>query len=283
MSAHGALAAQVESGYVADGPVARPSSSSTRLARGRVARTLRDHLLVVAALVSVWHAAAAVTDDYWLPSPRVTFSRVAGDLVSASVVEHAAVTLAEGVAGLAAGTAPAVGLALLLRRRVLATSVLEPFMMAGYGLPKVILTPLFILWFGVGLGPKIAVVALSAFFVVYVNTLAGLRGIDVRLVKTARVLGATPREVVLRIVLPSAMPFVMTGVRTAVPYSIGGAVLAELLSANRGLGYLLQFNATSFDTAGVFSVLVIIGAVVAVLNAVVNAIERRWIRPHAAR
>ena len=129
-------------------------------------------------------------------------------------------------------------------------------MVGGYGAPKLALAPLFILWFGIGIESKIALVAITVFFIVYFSALAGVRALDAKLVQMAQVVGANERDVARHIVFPGAVPYIFTGLRIAMPYSIGGAVIAELISANRGLGYLIQLGAMNFDTTGVFVALV---------------------------
>ena len=94
--------------------------------------------------------------------------------------------------------------------------------------------------------------AITVFFIVYFSALAGVRALDARLVQMAQVMGAGERDVARHIVFPGAVPYIFIGFRIAMPYSIGGAVIAELISANRGLGYLIQLGAMNFDTTGVF-------------------------------
>jgi NitT/TauT family transport system permease protein len=156
-------------------------------------------------------------------------------------------------------------------------------MVGGYGAPKLALAPLFILWFGIGIESKIALVAITVFFIVYFSALAGIRALDAKLVQMAQVAGASERAVARHIVFPGAVPYIFTGFRIAMPYSIGGAVIAELISANRGLGYLIQLGAMNFDTTGVFVALVAVTLIVFVCNWSVDIVERwllRW-RPPA--
>ena len=193
-------------------------------------------------------------------------------------MQHAAFTLAEAATGFVLGGLPATALPFFLRRLPVATAILDPFMVGGYGAPKLALAPLFILWFGIGIESKIALVAITVFFVVYFSALAGIRALDARLVQMAQVMGATERQVARHIVFPGAVPYVFTGFRIAMPYSIGGAVIAELISANRGLGYLIQLGAMNFDTTGVFVALAATGVVVLIGNSTVNVVERRLLR-----
>ena len=180
---------------------------------------------------------------------------------------------------------PAIALPFALRRLPIVTAILDPFMVGGYGAPKLALAPLFILWFGIGIESKIALVAVTVFFIVYFSTQAGIRALDPKLVQMAQVMGASERDVARHIVFPGAVPYVFTGLRIAMPYSIGGAVIAELISANRGLGYLIQLGAMNFDTTGVFVALAATTCIVFIGNWSVNALEARLLRwrPAAGR
>jgi NitT/TauT family transport system permease protein len=180
---------------------------------------------------------------------------------------------------------PAVLLPFLLRRHPVIVAILDPFMVGGYGAPKLAFAPLFILWFGIGIESKVALVASVVFFIVYFNTLAGVRALDPRLVQMAQIAGAGERHVARHIVFPAAVPHILAGFRIAVPYAIGGAVIAELISSNRGLGYLVQTGAMNFDTTSVFAAILAATLVVHAANWLLNAAERsllRWRPPPRA-
>jgi NitT/TauT family transport system permease protein len=155
-------------------------------------------------------------------------------------------------------------------------------MIGGYGAPKLAFAPLFILWFGIGIESKIALVASLVFFIVYFATLNGVRALDTRLVQMAQIIGAAERQVSRHIVLPGAVPSIFAGFRIAVPYSVGAAVIAELISSNRGLGYLVQTGAMNFDTTSVFAAIAAATLLVLGANWVMNSLERlllRWRPP----
>jgi NitT/TauT family transport system permease protein len=237
-----------------------------------------DQALVLVVLFALWQGVSLWFGAYWVGSPWRVVTRLTAGVASGELVQHAAVTLAEAAAGFVLGGLPAAVLPFLLRRLPVATAILDPFMVGGYGAPKLALAPLFILWFGIGIESKIALVAITVFFVVYFSALAGIRALDGRLVQMAQVVGATERHVARHIVFPGAVPYIFTGFRIAMPYSIGGAVIAELISANRGLGYLIQLGAMNFDTTGVFVALAATGVVVLIGNSAVNVVERRLLR-----
>jgi NitT/TauT family transport system permease protein len=211
-------------------------------------------------------------------TPWGTVSRLGTGILSGDILRHTSYTMLEAALGFLIGGLPAAALPFALRRFPVATAILDPFMVGGYGAPKLALAPLFILWFGIGIESKVALVAITVFFIVYFSTQAGIRALDAKLVMMAQVMGANERHVARHIVFPGAVPYIFTGFRIAMPYSIGAAVIAELLSANRGLGYLVQLGAMNFDTTGIFVALVATACIVFIGNWSVNAVERRLLR-----
>jgi NitT/TauT family transport system permease protein len=247
-----------------------------RLAASR--RTRGDQVLVLVALLALWQGLSLAFGTYWVGSPWGVLMRLGKGVMSGEILRHASYTLLEAAAGFLIGALPAAVLPFALRRLPIVTAILDPFMVGGYGAPKLALAPLFILWFGIGISSKIALVAITVFFIVYFSALAGVRALDPRLVQMAQVMGADERDVSRHIVFPGAVPHIFTGFRIAMPYSIGGAVIAELISANRGLGYLVQLSAMNFDTTGVFVALVATTCIVFLGNWSVNVVERRLLR-----
>jgi NitT/TauT family transport system permease protein len=245
---------------------------------GSALRARGDQLLVFVVLVAIWQALSMAFGTYWIGSPWGVLTRFTAGIVAGDLLHQASYTVIEAAAGFVLGVVPAVALPFALRRWPIATAILDPFMVGGYGAPKLALAPLFILWFGIGIESKIALVAVTVFFIVYFSAQAGIRALDPKLVQMAQVMGANERDVARHIVFPGAVPYVFTGLRIAMPYSIGGAVIAELISANRGLGYLIQLGAMNFDTTGVFVALAATTCIVFIGNFSVNALEARLLR-----
>jgi NitT/TauT family transport system permease protein len=241
-------------------------------------RTTADRLLVLVIILAAWQIGSLMVGPYWLSSPWSVASRFVAQILSGELIRQSSFTIWESLCGALVGGVPAVLLPFLLRRHPLLVGILDPFMVGGYGAPKLALAPLFILWFGIGIASKIALVAFTVFFIVYFSAQAGVRALDAKLVQMAQVMGASERDVARHIVFPGAVPYIFTGFRIAVPYSIGGAVIAELISANRGLGYVIQLSAMNFDTTGVFVALVATTCIVFLSNWSVNAVERRLLR-----
>jgi NitT/TauT family transport system permease protein len=258
-----------------------PESRAANAWSGRLMATARarsDQILVLIILIAVWQALSFWLGAYWVGTPWGTISRLAAGILSGDILRHSSYTMLEAALGFLIGGLPAAALPFALRRFPIVTAILDPFMVGGYGAPKLALAPLFILWFGIGIESKVALVAITVFFIVYFSTQAGIRALDAKLVVMAQVMGASEQHVARHIVFPGAVPYIFTGFRIAMPYSIGAAVIAELLSANRGLGYLVQLGAMNFDTTGIFVALVATACIVFIGNWSVNAVERRLLR-----
>lgn len=244
----------------------------------RRARVFLDRLVIGLLLLGAWQAATAVAGEYWISSPWSTLKTLALQTASGEIPRHAAVTAGASLAGFALGVVPALALALWLRRHPLVRKVLDPFLVAGYGMPKLALAPLFILWLGIGVGSKIVLGASAVFFIIFFSAYAGVESVDARLVRMARVCGASDWQVSRRVVWPSVVPHVFAGIRIATPYAVGGVVISELISSNRGLGYLVQLGATDFSTRHIFAAVIAIAVVTGLGTWLAGLAEARALR-----
>jgi NitT/TauT family transport system permease protein len=173
--------------------------------------------------------------------------------------------------GIVVGLTGAFGL--LMTRR--GYDVLEPFLLAFYAIPKIALAPLFIMWFGLALTPKILLAALMVFFIVFMNTVSGVRGVDRGLVDVARVLGAGRLAIIRKVLIPAAAPSIMAAIRVTFARAMVGAILAEFIASREGLGYMIVRAARQFDIATVFAGVVVIAALVMLVNGVIRLVEAR--------
>jgi NitT/TauT family transport system permease protein len=241
-------------------------------------QTWIDRLIVLIVILAAWQIGSFIVGPYWLSSPWAVVSRFTAQILNGVLIHHGSYTIEESLIGVIVGGVPAVLLPFLLRRHPLIVAILDPFMVGGYGAPKLAFAPLFILWFGIGIESKIALVASVVFFIVYFSTLSGVRALDPKLVQMAQIAGASERHVARSIVFPAAVPHIVAGFRIAVPYAIGGAVIAELISSNRGLGYLVQTGAMNFDTTSVFSAILAATLIVHGANWLLSVAERAMLR-----
>jgi NitT/TauT family transport system permease protein len=245
-------------------------------------RTHLDRLLVAVVLIAAWQAVSMMFGVYWVSTPWLTFTRFFSMLFNGELIRQSGYTIEESFLGAAIGGIPAVILPFVLRRSPIMVAILDPFMVGGYGAPKLALAPLFILWFGIGTESKIALVASVIFFIVYFSTLTGVRSLDSKLVQMAQLMGASEQQVARKIIFPGAVPNIFAGFRIGLPYAIGAAVIAELISSNRGLGYLVQVGAMNFDTTQVFVAILAATIIVHAVGLLLDGTERvllRWRPP----
>ena len=240
--------------------------------RGAIGRVV---LLVGSLALSEAAVRALHVPSFILPSPSQIGLALYQGAVSGIYLQHSWITLVETLLGFVLGSAVAflLGTALASSRRV--EYFLYPFIVMFQNMPKVALAPLIIIWFGLGLGSKVVSAALIAFFPLLVNTIAGLRSADEDRVDLMRSLGATPMQIFWMLRLPSALPFLMAGLEVAMVFSLVGAIVAEFVGSEAGLGMLIQSRNFSMDVAGEFAVLFLLAILGLALNAVVVLVRRR--------
>ena len=232
-----------------------------------------DRIIFAAALAAIWQVGSAWAGPEQISSPVLVVQQIYVWIASGVLLGHVGYTVLEAALGFLIGAVPGLLLPLVLRRHVFLAAVLDPFIMIGYGLPKIAFIPLFIVWFGIGIWSKVALVASVSFFLVFFSTSEGVRAVDPRLLRMAKVAGASEAQLLRTIVLPSATPFVFQAVQIAMPLSIGGAAIAELISSNRGLGYLIQSSAGNFEITGALAAVAALTLIVALTNIAVAAAE----------
>jgi NitT/TauT family transport system permease protein len=159
---------------------------------------------------------------------------------------------------------------------------LYPILVAFQTVPKIALAPLFVVWFGFGLLPKVVVTFLVAFFPVVVDTAVGLRSIDPQLLQVVRSMGGTRLQIFLKIRLPNALPSIFAGCKVAITFAVVGAIVGEFVGSDSGLGYLLLLAMLNLDTALVFASLGVLTMIGVLLYLIVEAIEKRSVSWHVS-
>jgi NitT/TauT family transport system permease protein len=190
---------------------------------------------------------------------------------------HIWVSTQEFVIGFVLACILGIVIGLLIAASERAASALNPWISGIYATPIIAVSPLFILWFGVGIWSKVAVVIALVVFPVIINTEVGIRSTDRQLVEAVRAFGATPVQVFTKVALPSAMPFILAGVRLGVGRGLIGVVAGELFGARAGLGFLIISAAESFDMAGIFAGILVLAGAGIVLTAAFRRLERRLV------
>jgi NitT/TauT family transport system permease protein len=234
-------------------------------------------LALIAAGLGLWQGAVLYfqTPAYILPAPSSIFVALWRGLESGVYFEHTLVTLEETLLGFALGAALALVLGTLVALSRQVEYFLYPLIVMFQAMPKVALVPLIIVWFGLGLASKVVSAALVAFFPLMVNTIAGLRSAEEDRVNLMRSLAASRWQIFWMLQLPNAMPFIFAGLEIAMIFALIGAIVAELISSQQGLGMVIQSLSYTMDVAGQFSILLILSVLGLLLNFAVSAIKRR--------
>jgi NitT/TauT family transport system permease protein len=231
------------------------------------------------ALLFVWQGVSGrLVDNFFISNPIDVWRRLVIWTLSGSIFLHLWATLYATLVGFVIGAVGGMVLGVWLGVSPFMGRLLNPYLWALNALPKVALAPLFVLWFGLGIESKIALAAVLVLFLVFLNTFAGVREVDQDLIDSARMMRASRLQVIRKVIIPSALSWVFAGLKISVPYALIGAVLGEMIAANRGLGYLVQFSGSQFDTAGVFAVLIVIALLAVVLNLAVEIVQGRMER-----
>jgi NitT/TauT family transport system permease protein len=265
------LATEMDSPRIGHDIVASARAESFKVLAWRVGITVVG--------LALWEAASGrLIKPFWISSPSAIWAQLMAWVENGDLWMHMEITLTETILGFVFGAVSgiAVGLALGLNKRLAA--VLNPFIIAFYSLPKIALAPLFILWFGVGLLSKVVLATFVVFFLVFYNTYAGTLAVEQELVDVLRLMGATRWQVVRKVILPSVLLWIFTGMKISVPYALIGAVVGEMMASNKGLGYLIQASAGQYDTSGVFAALFVLMIIATGLHELLKQSEKLMLR-----
>ncbi|GER82370.1 ABC transporter permease [Thermogemmatispora aurantia] len=238
-------------------------------------------LLVVGVLLFWQFASGTILDSSFLSNPlailrqTITWLSDGDPWYESTLIINTAVTLEETLLGLFFGVASGLLLGFLFGLQPTLERIFNPFIIALNSIPKIALAPLFILWLGIEIPMKVVLAAVTVFFLIFLNTLNGVRNVDQHLVDAVRLMGGRQRDVIFKVILPSATGSVLTGLHVAIPYALIGAIVAEQIGANHGIGYLIQSSGESFNAAGIFAALLVLTLIAGLLNAIVNLIDRK--------
>ncbi len=239
-------------------------------------------LLVPATSLAIWHFSVLLFSipPYILPSPLAVFAAFVEH--HSLLFSHASVTLLEVAIGFIIGSVFGMLLGTLMGISKFCNRALYPYVIASQVFPKEALAPLFAIWFGFGLMPKIIISAIIAFFPVAISTMRGLHHVDPMLSDLFEQLNASRWQMFLKLRLPSALPQIMTSLRMAIPLAIIGAIIGEFIAASRGLGYLIRMSSTEFSTEMIFAALIVLGIIGSFLYVSFVYLERFVLSRHAA-
>jgi len=254
----------------------QPSPSAWHTAFSRLAP-----LFSLLFFISAWHGLSLRYPSFILPGPASVAQRFFEKVADGSLPFHALVTLSEALPGLLWGTLAAFILGIPISKSPLADRMLSPLIVASQGVPFIAVAPLLFIWFGNGPTTKVLVCALVVFFPIAINVIAGLRSAPPTLRDVFRALNATPLQTFLKLELPAALPFIFAGLRVGGTLSMVGAIAGEFLSADRGLGFLINLGNGLYDTplviAGVLTIVMLALSIYGAIRLAERALRvERW-------
>ncbi len=231
-------------------------------------------LLFAVIVIGAWEVYVLVTGvrELVLPAPTKVASALWGD--RATLASGALTTIEEIVLGYLLAVLLGLGLAVLVYSSRLAERALYPWLVVSQMVPIPAVAPIFVLWTGFDIRPKLMVVTLVCFFPIAVNTIDGLRAVDPELINLLRTLGASRKQRFRIARWPAALPFVFSGMKVAAAFSVLGAVFGEWVGANSGLGYQILVYNNELSTADMFAVIVVLSLIGIALFTIVAAAER---------
>ena len=260
-------------------PDTEPATPRRRASRRPLLVRLVQLVLAV-VLLGAWElgAAAGVVDPFFFSRPSAIIGQVGAWVADGGIFRHLWVTLVEAMLALLIGSAAGLGVGFLLARVRVLAEVLDPYIKVLNSLPRVVLAPIFLLWFGLGIWSKVAFGFTLVFFIVFFNTYQGIREVNQVLVDNTRMLGAKEGQLLRHVFLPSALSWIFSSLHVSVGFAIVGAVVGEYLGASEGIGFLISQAEGVFDTTAVFAGMVVLSIVVLLIDVVVHRGERYLLR-----
>jgi ABC-type nitrate/sulfonate/bicarbonate transport system permease component len=259
--------------------MARVSNIPASVRRG--AEALAPWMGVV-ALILVWELisrSGAVT-RFTLPAFSVVMTRIAEDFASGELLIYLGGTLYRALLGFAIAAVLGVALGLAIARSRLGSWFFDPIVSFGFPMPKIAFVPVVVLWLGFHDLTKITMIVVDTVFPIITATIAGLRGVDMQLVWAARNMGASDRELLGQVLLPAALPEILTGLQVALPIAVIVAIIMEMMTGGVGLGAAMVAASRQADSPGVFAGLVEIAVVGVGLIKIMEAVRRRLLSWH---
>jgi NitT/TauT family transport system permease protein len=262
-------------------PVAPPMTPAPARKRSHHrAKVLAVRVALVAAWLGSWELAARHwIDPFFYSKPSAIWDQLVtwftDGTSQGSIWEQISVTLQEAVAGFFIGSLLGIVLGILLGRSRFTAEVCAPFIKAANAIPRIVLASLFVIWFGLGMSSKVATAVVLVFFAVFFNAFQGAREVDKTLVDNARILGASRRQVLTSIVLPSATSWILASLHTAFGFALIGAIVGEFTGADRGLGLLINNAQGTFNAAGIYAGMIITTVIALVAELALTRLERR--------
>ncbi|MEU3615192.1 ABC transporter permease [Streptomyces sp. NPDC002623] len=258
--------------------------SRARAARKRKVVVAASRVLLLVAVLALWEALARakVIDPFNFSMPTKIWDQiytwVTHGTALGSLGEQIWYTLYEALLGWIIGVVTGVVCGIALGRITFLADILGPYIKVLNSIPRIVLAPIFVIWFGLGPASKVASAVVLVFFPVFFNAFQGAREVDRNLVANARILGASDRRVTLQVVIPSATSWIFTSLHVSFGFALIGAIVGEYIGATKGIGLLVAQSQGTFNAAGVYAAMVILAVVALAAEGLLTFAERRIFR-----
>jgi NitT/TauT family transport system permease protein len=241
---------------------------------------LLARVAVIGTFLAVWQGSVSLglIDSFWISSPVLVVKELWEQIATGELVLNVGITVFEALIAFVVSSVLGVVAGLLLARSPFWDEVLAPLVLALNSLPRVALAPLIILWFGIGILAKVVTAFTLVFFILLVNTLGGAKNVDTDILTIARLMGASRHDILWKVTLPSALPWIFAGLNIGLTYALLGVIVAEILASNQGIGYIISSGAANFNTAAVFAGLITLAIVAWLFSAIMRKVEARLLR-----
>ncbi|MER6028166.1 ABC transporter permease [Streptomyces sp. NPDC001851] len=267
-------------------PADKTNRARTRAqaARRRKAVVTAVRVLLLVAVLGLWEglSRAKIIDPFNFSMPSQIWDQIRTWVMHGTALgslgEQIWYTLYEALLGWVLGVVAGVLLGIALGRIRLLAEVLGPYIKVLNSIPRIVLAPIFLIWFGLGPSSKVASAVVLVFFPVFFNAFQGAREVDRNLVANARILGASDRRVTLQVVIPSATSWIFTSLHVSFGFALIGAIVGEYIGATKGIGLLVSQSQNTFNSAGVYAAMVILAVVALAAEGLLTFAERRIFR-----
>ncbi|HGM3508673.1 TPA: ABC transporter permease [Clostridioides difficile] len=237
-------------------------------------------LIFIALFLIIWEYLSDnnMINTFFFSSPLNIIKDLISMFSTGEIWPHIYITLKASLFGLFYGVVFGVIIAFLFGNIPLLADIFDPILVGLYGLPKLSLGPLFIIWFGIGLQAKIFMAAIMVFFLVFFNAYAGFKNVDINLINTLKIMGASKLQIIQKVILPSCIPWIMASLRSGAGASVLGAIVGEYLGSNQGLGWMVQSAGGVYNITRVLSCIFLMMFIMSMLDYILKHVEKRILR-----
>jgi|SRR5579885_2102472 len=241
-------------------------------------------VLLGLGVLAIWQYSPTLfgTNEFWFSRPTVIAVKAMDLLRNGRLLGDIGITVAESLAGLAAGCVVGVPIGIGLGRSRFLQELFEPFLLVANALPKIAMAPLFLVWFGIGFEMKVGIAFSLVVVVMILSTYLGMRTLRQELINCCRTMGASELQLMMKIVLPSIAPWLFSGLKVSIGFALIGAILGEFIAAQGGVGYLIDDAIGTFDTPAVFVGLFVLLFLTMLVNSAIERWRRHFIYDPAA-